>query len=141
MARQLQFRESMQITRVGFLVCLAGAAVITIGCNKNSGSSPTTPTPVVISNPGAGVKTYTYTTNIQPILTDCLPCHGPTIQNGTYNFSTYAGVLRALVPGSDQSRIVQMTQPNGAMYLNMSGDRFAKSGIIYDWVVNSNAAQ
>jgi hypothetical protein len=123
------------------LACLTGAVVITIGCKKSADSSPTSPSQIPVTNTGMGIKTYTYTQNIVPILADCLPCHGPQVQNATYNFSTYAGVLRALTPGSNESPIVRMTQPNGPMYLNMSGDRFFKSGVIYDWVVNSGAAQ
>jgi hypothetical protein len=131
----------MRISPVLFLACVAAAVVVTIGCKKSSDSSPTSPSQVPVTNTGQGIRTYTYAQNIAPILTDCLPCHGPLIQNATYNFSTYAGVLRALTPGSDQSPIVRMTQPNGPMYLNLSGDRFSKAGVIYDWVVNSGAAQ
>jgi hypothetical protein len=131
----------MSHTRVKFLICLAAAAAVAIGCKKGGSDTPLTPSQVPVTNRGTGVTTYTYTTNIQPILVDCLPCHGPTIQNATYNFSTYVGVLRALTPGSEASPIVKMTQPDGPMYTNITGDRFTKSGIIYDWVVNSGAAQ
>jgi hypothetical protein len=136
----------MSHTRVKFLICLAAVAAVAIGCKKGgdsgpTGSSPITPAEVPITNTGTGTRTYTYTTNIQPILVDCLPCHGPQIQNATYNFSTYAGVLRALTPGNDLSPIVRMTQPQGPMFVNLTGDRNTKSGIIYDWVVNSGAAQ
>ena len=53
----------------------------------------------------------------------------------------YAGVLRALTPGSADSLIIHVTQPGGLMYGNLSGDRNAKAGILYDWIVNSGAAQ
>jgi len=91
---------------------------------------------------GSGITTYTYTNDVRPILaTDCFSCHGPNVQQNGFNFSSYAGVLQALTPGSDTSLIVRVTQPGGLMYSMLSGDRNQKAGIIYDWVVNSKAAQ
>ena len=91
---------------------------------------------------GAGVTTYTYTANVAPILNaDCTRCHNSSQHDGGLNFTTYAGVLAAVAPGSDQSPLVRVIQPNGPMYVNLSGDRNQKVGIIYDWVVNSHAAQ
>lgn len=88
------------------------------------------------------MTTYTYTANIQPILaSDCVSCHGPTQQQDGFTFSSYTGVLRALTPGSADSLIIHVTQPGGLMYGNLSGDRNAKAGILYDWIVNSGAAQ
>lgn len=104
--------------------------------------SPTAPSDPPITITGTGATTLTYTADVQPILaTDCVQCHGPAQQQAGHNFSTYAGVLRALVPGSDASRIVRVTQPGGRMYNNLTGNRNQKAGIIYDWVVNSRAAQ
>lgn len=140
MARQLHIMRPMRTSYVTFVACVAGAVLIAAGCKKSSDASPTSPSQIPVTNTGMGITTYTYTRNIAPILTDCLPCHGPELQTATYNFSTYAGVLRALTPGSDLSPIVRMTQPNGPMFSNMTGDRVSKAGIIYDWVVNSNAA-
>jgi len=50
-------------------------------------------------------------------------------------------VLRAVTPSSDQSPLVRVIQPAGRMYANLSGDRNQKVQVIYDWVVNSHAAQ
>lgn len=114
------------------------AGVLVASCGK----SPTSPSSVPIDTTGAGITTYTYTNDIQPILnSDCVSCHGPSHQEKGYNFSTYAGVQRALTAGSDASVIVRVTQPQGAMYANFSGNRLTKAGMIYDWVVNSHAAQ
>ena len=38
-----------------------------------------------------------------------------------------------MTAGSDTSLLVRVTQPGGLMYNNLSGDRRAKAGIIYDW--------
>jgi len=106
------------------------------------GGSPTSPSSTAVTNTGTGVTTYTYTTNVRPILTsDCTSCHNPTQHESGYDFTTYAGVLRAVIPGSDASVLVRVTQPGGSMYSNLSGDRSSKAGIIYDWVVRSSAAQ
>ena len=89
-----------------------------------------------------GLTTLTYTNDIRPILaTDCFSCHGQSVQQQGLNFTTYSGVLAALTPGSDTSLIVRVTQPGGLMYGMLSGDRNQKAGLIYDWVVNSKAAQ
>ena len=91
---------------------------------------------------GLGITTYTYTNDIRPILaSDCTPCHGPTQQQAGYNFTTYQGVMRAVIVGSDQSPLVRATGPRGLMYPELSGNRAQKSQILYDWVVNSHAAQ
>jgi hypothetical protein len=88
------------------------------------------------------VTTYTYTADVRPILNaDCVRCHNSSRHDAGLDVSTYAGVLRALTPGSDASALVRVTQPDGLMYSNLSGDRSGKAGIIYDWVVRSNAAQ
>lgn len=115
---------------------ITGAAVAS--CSK----SPTAPSSVPIDVTGTGVTTLTYTNDIAPILaSDCVSCHGPSRQESGYNFSSYSGVLRALTAGSDTSVIVRVTQPQGKMYTNFTGNRLTKAGVFYDWVVNSRAAQ
>jgi len=120
-----------------------GAAILSVwlsivisGCGS---SSPTSPS---IDTTGTGVTTYTYTTDIRPILTaDCTRCHNTSQHEAGYDFTTYSGVLRAVTPGSAQSILVRATRSNGVMYPELSGDRVVKSQVIYDWVVSSNAAQ
>ncbi len=133
---------SLSIARPGRCVGLAALVLVTaIGCGGSpSAPSGATSTPITIT--GSGVTTYTYTNDVRPILAaDCFSCHGPSQQQNGLNFSTYSGVLAAVTPGSDQSRLVRVTQPGGLMYSMLSGDRNQKAGIIYDWVVNSRAAQ
>ncbi len=111
-------------------------------CGGSSATSPSAVASTPITITGNGITTYTYTNDVRPLLaSDCFACHGPQIQQNGFNFSTYNGVLAALTPGSDASPIVRVTQPGGLMYTMLSGDRNQKAGIIYDWVVNSKAAQ
>ena len=118
---------------------LSLAVISTLACG---GTSPTSPSSTPITISGNGISTYTFTADVQPILaSDCIACHGPTQQQAGLNFSTYAGVLKAVSAGSDASLLVRVTQPGGLMYNNLSGNRNSKAGIIYDWVVNSKAAQ
>jgi len=122
--------------RASFAVILI---VIAVACG---GSSTTSPSSTAITVTGSGLSTYTYTSEIRPILaSDCISCHGPSQQQAGLNFNTYAGVMGVVTAGSDTSLLVRVTQPGGLMYNNLSGDRRAKAGIIYDWVVNSKAAQ
>jgi len=115
------------------------AALSAIACGS---SSPTSPSDIGITLTGTGVTTYTYTADVAPILTrDCVSCHSGSRADAGLNFTSYAGVLRAVTPGSDQSPLVRVIQPAGPMYANLSGDRNQKVQDIYDWVVNSHAAQ
>jgi len=127
--------------RIGYLTACAVylIALTGIACGANS---PTSPSATPITATGTGATTLTYTTDVQVILSaDCVRCHGSSQQSGGYNLSTYAGVLRALTAGSDLSPLVRVTQPGGLMYSNLSGNRTSKAGVIFDWVVNSKAAQ
>ena len=100
------------------------------------------PSTVSTGSSGLGITTYTYTNDVRPILnSDCVSCHGPSRQESGYNFTTYQGVLRAVISGSDQSPLVRATGPRGAMYSEFNGNRPQKSQIFYDWVVNSHAAE
>lgn len=129
--------------RVGLWIAVAGLGLVTaIACGGGSSTSPSSVTSTAISITGTGLTTVTYTNDIRPILaTDCFSCHGQSVQQQGLNFTTYSGVLAALTPGSDTSLIVRVTQPGGLMYGMLSGDRNQKAGLIYDWVVNSKAAQ
>ncbi len=74
-------------------------------------------------------------------LVTAIACGWRVVDLAEFDFTTYNGVLAALTPGSDTSLIVRVTQPGGPMYGMLSGDRNQKAGLIYDWVVNSKAAQ
>jgi hypothetical protein len=106
------------------------------------GSSPTSPSSINITVTGTGVATYTYTADVAPILaSDCVACHNSSQHESGVNLTTYAGVMQVVTPGSDQSTLVRVIQPAGAMYGNLSGNRNQKVQIIYDWVISSRAVQ
>ena len=131
-------RAEFHVTSTWRIVLLDVVALIAAAC----GSSPSSPSAVAITLTGTGVTTYTYTNDIAPIVnSDCVACHNARQQDGGYDFTTYAGVVRAVTPGSDSSPLVRAVQPSGPMYGNLSGNRNQKVQIIYDWVVNSRAAQ
>ena len=127
------------------LVCL-GLALLPLVVVACSGGSPTSPSDTTATTStgtaGTGVTTYTYTNDVRPILAaDCTRCHNTSQHEAGYDFTTYAGVLRAVSPGNAQSILVRATGSRGVMYPELSGNRTAKSQVIYDWVVSSNAAQ
>ncbi|MEQ1731564.1 MAG: hypothetical protein ABL982_24600 [Vicinamibacterales bacterium] len=128
---------------------IAIAALLFAACGGTA-SSPTAPSSISTpslstSTPASvatGVASYTYTTDVLPIVTaDCTRCHGPSLHEKGYDFTTYAGVLRAVTPGNSNSILVRATRSNGTMYRELSGNRAQKSQILLDWVVSSRAAQ
>jgi Planctomycete cytochrome C len=117
-------------------------AVLVSACGGSSPTSPTSLSSISITVPGTGVTTYTYTANVAPILnSDCVACHNSSQHDAGVNLTTYAGVMQVVTAGSDSSTLVRVTQPQGPMYGNLSGNRNQKVQIIYDWVVSSHAAQ
>ena len=145
-----RMRTTLSIAVVG--ACCASVASCNYGVPGAAPTAPTTsttttsgststpaPSPSPPTTPSTGL---TYVKDVQPILAaDCVRCHGPSRQDAGYNLSTYAGVMRAVTPGSANSRLVTATQPHGVMYLEFSGSESTKSGIIRDWVVTWKAQQ
>jgi hypothetical protein len=79
---------------------------------------------------------------MQPIFaSDCVPCHGGSRPFANYSMSTYANVMRDVIPGSANSRLVIWTQPGGTMYRYFSGNQATKAAMVKSWVVDNNAAQ
>jgi hypothetical protein len=128
-------RSSSRFSRL----LLLESVILALAAACGGSGSPTGPSASVT---GTGVTTYTYTTDIRPIMSaDCTSCHNASQRDGGYDFSTYAGVLRAASAGQAASPIVVQTRPGQVMYAHLSGDRTHKAEVIYDWVVNSNVAQ
>jgi len=101
-------------------------------------SASTTP---VTTAPGASTG-LTYVKDIAPIMSsDCVICHGPSRRDANYDFSTYAGVMRAVGSLTASARLVASTQPGGLMYSQFRGNAAAKSKTIHDWVIIDKAAQ
>lgn len=70
-----------------------------------------------------------------------MQCHGSRIHEENVRLDTYANVMRVVTPGSANSLIVRETGPGAEMYVNLSGDRQAKSDRIRAWVVSNSAAE
>ena len=120
---------------------LGGLALLCAAC----GGSPTSPSEAATYSPTqdpATATSLTYTRDIQPILSaDCTACHSPSQRSGGYDFTTYAGVMRAVTAGSAQSILVRATLPSGSMYRNFRGSPTVKSDTIKRWVVDFGAVQ
>jgi hypothetical protein len=127
-------------------VALAAAACVrtnppTDVGNPVAASSPSTTTP----QPGPTTPTsasLAYTQDLKPIFdSDCVVCHGGSRPTAGYSMSTYAGVMRDVVAGNPNSRLVIWTQPGGTMYGFWTGNAAQKAAMVRQWVVSNNAAQ
>ena len=147
-----QLRNAFTLTSMSPLrvtlafVTLLGMSIA--ACSGGNAETPTSPSSMSAigsgdtAATGSGVTIYTYTTDLKPILaTDCTRCHNATQHEGGYDFTTFAGVRRAVAVGSARSPLVRETQPSGGMYRELSGNRTQKASVIYDWVVSSGAAE
>lgn len=85
-----------------------------------------------------------YAQDVKPILdADCLRCHSASNASAGISFSTYADVMRIVVPGSGTSTLVASTQtsPRGTMNKYLTGDTATKAATIRNWVVDYKAVQ
>jgi hypothetical protein len=120
-------------------VLLAVALTWSCGGGISSPTGPDTPAP---AQDPATATSLTFSGDVQPIINnDCVSCHGGSRQEKGYDFRTYAGVLRAVTPGSASSILVRVTQPGGQMYPEFRGSAAAKSETIRRWVIDFKAAQ
>ena len=140
----------------GRVVCAAPATVVLLALLPLLGAcvqaNPPTDTgsPVSPSSTTGGTTTPTpsptgalsYNQDLKPIFdSDCVYCHSNSRPLGNYSMSSYAAVLRAVVPGSASSRLVSTTQQGGSMYRYFSGDRATKAALVKAWVVDNKAAE
>jgi hypothetical protein len=125
-----------------FTGAAAFACAFAVACG-GGGNTLTGPTSVSISVPDPSSATsLTYSADIAPILaSDCTACHNSSNRSGGYDLSSYAGVMRAVTPGSANSVLVRATQPGGLMYSMLRSTAAEKSATIRRWVVDFNAAQ
>ncbi len=124
---------------------VAGALGLGGGIACRYTTAATGPAPVDSSTGGSGTAdttSLTYTRDVQPILAvDCVRCHGRSRPAAGYDLSTYAAVLRTLSPGNPNSLLIAVTRRGGVMYGAFSGDANQKAATVYNWIVNSGAAQ
>jgi hypothetical protein len=72
---------------------------------------------------------------------DCTVCHGTSRRDAGYDFSTYAGVMKAVSSTTASAKLVRSTQQGGIMYSQFKSNAATKAKTIYDWVVTYKAAQ
>ena len=137
--RRIAPAAALTFAAVSFCTALA---VATSGCGGGSPTAPSQSPPVSPVQDPASATSLTYTSDIQPILAaDCVSCHGGSVKQSGYDFSTYAGVMRAVAAGNANSLLVRVTQPGGLMYGEFRGSAAPKAETFRRWVVDFNAAQ
>jgi hypothetical protein len=87
------------------------------------------------------VQRLTYNADIAPILnSNCIQCHSGPSPSAGRDLSNYNGVMTVATPFDPNSRIIQMTQPGGAMR-GFLPDQVGMSDKIRRWIVDSGAPQ
>jgi hypothetical protein len=126
------------------LTCCAAALFLSslaAACGGSPTAADTVDTPGPAQDPSTATS-LTFTADVQPILNnDCVPCHGGARTQNGYDFTSYAGVMRAVTAGNPSSLLVRVTQPGGIMYQEFRGSAAAKAETNRRWVVDFKAAQ
>ncbi len=128
------------------LLLAAGACVqANPPTDVGSPAAPSTPStngqPAPSPSPSAS-QPLSYDQDLKPIFdSDCVVCHSGSRPSASYSMSTYAGVMRDVVPGSANSRLVIWSSPGGTMYRFWTGNASQKAGMVRQWVVANNAQQ
>ncbi len=137
-----------------FALFIAGLALAACACvqttpptdvgNPVAPSTPTTsgqPQPSPAPTPSSG-QPLSYDQDLKPIFdSDCTVCHSGSRPSAGYSMTTYAAVMRDVIPGNPNSRLVVWTQPGGTMYQFWTGNASQKATMVKQWVVNYNAQQ
>lgn len=115
------------------VVSLAGCVGSTAPTDSGGGLTPS-------SSSGRPIR-LSYVKDVQPVFaTDCVSCHNAASAAGGYSVSDFTSVLKDVRAGDASSPLVVETQPLGHMFVYFSGDRLAKSSLVYLWVVEYDAA-
>lgn len=129
-------------TRVFLLL----VSVVLAGCVSSQPATDTSAPLAPSATTGTGTTSVSgplaYVQDMAPIFaSDCTPCHSGSRPSANYSMTTYANVMRDVVPGSASSPLVVTTQPSGSMYRYFSVDRAGRSAMVRQWVVDNQAAQ
>jgi hypothetical protein len=132
--------------RVAGLTLVLSVSFFAAACG---GGSPAGPSSTGSGSTGGRATTappatgpLAYTQDIKPLLdSDCLSCHSNNRRSGGYSVQTYAEVMRAVTAGNASSLPIRVTQPGGARYGELNGDRAGKAAGIRRWIVDSGAAE
>lgn len=138
--------------RLAFPSFLVAAALVAAACvqanpptdvgNPVAPSSTTTGGQQPAPAPPSSAQALAYNQDLKPIFdSDCVVCHGGSRPSAGYSMSSYAGVMRDVVPGNANSRLVTWAMPAGSMYRFWTGNASQKAGMVKQWVVAYNAQQ
>jgi hypothetical protein len=117
------------------------AATISLASCVGSTAPSDTGGGLTLSSSSGRPTRLTYANDVQPVFArDCVSCHNAAAAAGNYSVSDFASVMKAVRPGDASSPLVVATQPLGHMFVYFSGDRLAKSSLVYLWVVEYDAA-
>ena len=153
-APRLRGGAVLAAARLAFASLLVAVGLVVNACvqtnpptdvgNPAAPSSPTTsgqPQPAPAPTPPSG-QALSYNQDLKPIFdSDCVTCHGGSRPSAGYSMSNYAGVMRDVVPGNANSRLVVWTQPGGTMYRFWTGSASQRANMVRQWVVTNNAQQ
>lgn len=131
----LRVDSKMPVARLAILV----GALAAVACVQT-----TSPTDVggglLLSSSSGRPLRVTYLNDLQAVFaSDCVRCHNVSSAAGGYSMNDYPSVLKAVRSGDPSSPLVVATQPTGRMFQYFSGDRLAKSSLVYIWIVEYDA--
>ncbi|HEY7790217.1 MAG TPA: hypothetical protein VIC33_06890 [Vicinamibacterales bacterium] len=130
--------------REELIQCVRRAAVALLLLGGMAGAAACASSPEAPSNAAAALIPpggLTFSRDIQPILsTRCVGCHKASHLTAGVDLSSYAGVMREVTPGSPSSVLIQVTQPDGVMYIALGADPSQKAAEIRSWIVDNHAA-
>lgn len=115
----------------------------------SSGTTTTSATPPPAGTTGATTPvatpatiTVAYQPDVKAVFdADCVRCHSGSRPDGNYAMTTYAEVMRAVVPGNARSALIVFTQRGGSMNRYLSGNAAAMADLVRTWIVNNAAAE
>ncbi len=139
----LRVLSLLVVVTVGLGACVGTNPPTDTGNPVAPSSSSATPTPQPQPQPTpSSSQSLAYNPDLKPIFdSDCVVCHSGGRPSAGYSMTTYAAVMRAVIPGNPNSPLVVWTQPGGTMYRFWTGNPSQKAAMVRQWVVNDNAAQ
>ena len=133
--------SNVRASRAVVVLCAAGFTAVLAACGGSPTAADSAASPAPAQDPAAATS-LTFTADVQPLLNnDCVPCHGGSRTESGYNFTSYAGVMRAVTAGSANSLIIQVSRPGGSMYPHWRGSAAAKAETVRRWIVDFKAVQ
>jgi hypothetical protein len=119
-------------------------SLVIVACTVAYGCSERREIP---SEPVPPLERLTYEGDLKPVFdSQCVSCHGPTVQLGDYDMSTYEEILGNgsddtpnAIAGDEQSLLVVLSLPGGSM--NSFYQNATEVEMVRKWVVEDSLAQ